>query len=455
MHELIAGIRVVKMYCWERPLGQRVEAIRKSEISKLCVACYIRAVQVAIYYSSSHLILFACLVAHLYLGNSLTAEKVFISLSLFYSIRLNVACYLPMAIYPLAELKVTCIRIQRFLLLEETFSKYQSDDQTHKHDQNSEAFLKVQNITIKWKSDDKLPTVQNISVDLKPGDLLVIIGPVGSGKSTFLTSLLHELRPVSGRISMKGKVSYSSEEAWLVNDSVRNNILFGEPYEAERYAKVVQVCALQPDLARMPAADRTLVGENGASLSGGQKTRIVLARAIYRAADIYLLDSPLSAVDPSVGKHIFHQCIMHYLKSKIRILVTHQLEFVKKANKILVLKEGKCLAYGSYEEVQKKKIDFVNLFERDQESGTLDRIHKRSSSTLNEPTWNETDFSKKETVNLDRAEEESTQRGSIACGVYWSYIRAGGGPFLLSLLMLFFALSQAVYNGSDIFVSYW
>src|SRR6266487_4913326 len=157
-------------------------------------------------------------------------------------------------------------------------------------------------------------------------------------------SLLGELPINSGKIEVNGKVSYASQEAWAFNASVRNNILFGKKYDEHKYNQVIKVSALERDIQLFPYGDNTLVGEKGVSLSGGQRARINLARALYHEADIYLLDDPLSAVDANVARHIFEKCILGYLKSKTTILVTHQLQFIKHATKILVLDQGQCLA---------------------------------------------------------------------------------------------------------------
>lgn len=134
-----------------------------------------------------------------------------------------------------------------------------------------------------------------------------------------------------------GNISYASQEPWLFVSSVKNNILFGMDFEKDKYNKVVNVCALQRDFKQLSYGDRTLVGERGASLSGGQRARINLARAVYRDADIYLLDDPLSAVDAHVSKHLFEKCILDYLKGKTRILVTHQVQYLKQVDVIVVL----------------------------------------------------------------------------------------------------------------------
>lgn len=163
------------------------------------------------------------------------------------------------------------------------------------------------------------------------------MGQVGSGKSSLLQMLLKELPLNSGVLETIGEVSYASQEPWLFVSTVRNNILFGLPYTKSRYNRVVNVCALERDFELFPNGDRTLVGERGVSLSGGQRARINLARAVYRQADIYLFDDPLSAVDTHVGKHLFEECILKYLGEKTRILVTHQLQFLKHADQIIIM----------------------------------------------------------------------------------------------------------------------
>lgn len=140
-------------------------------------------------------------------------------------------------------------------------------------------------------------------------------------------------------MSIGGEISYASQEPWLFAATVRNNILFGQPYEKHRYERVVKVCALTKDFQQFPQGDLTVVGDRGVSLSGGQKARINLARAIYRQADIYIMDDPLSAVDTHVGRFLFEECICNHLQNKTRILVTHQLQYLKKADMLVVMKK--------------------------------------------------------------------------------------------------------------------
>lgn len=149
--------------------------------------------------------------------------------------------------------------------------------------------------------------------------------------------LLGELAISSGQVSVGGDISYASQEPWLFSASVRDNILFGQIYDEYWYKKVIQACALEKDFYQLPYCDKSLVGDKGVLLSGGQKARINLARAVYRQASIYIMDDPLSAVDTRVGKYLFNECICNVLENKTRILVTHQLQYLKHVDLIVVM----------------------------------------------------------------------------------------------------------------------
>lgn len=206
------------------------------------------------------------------------------------------------------------------------------------------------NVTAMWANSQC--GIEDISFEIRSRQFCAIIGPVGSGKSTILYTILQELEIDKGELTVNGVVSYSAQEPWLFEASVRQNILFTEDYDENRYKEVIRVCALERDLELLPYADLTIVGERGISLSGGQKARVSLARAIYRRADIYLLDDPLSAVDSVVGKHIFDNCIKEFLKYKICILVTHQEQYLKASNHIVVMNMGKVEVQGGHARIE-------------------------------------------------------------------------------------------------------
>lgn len=199
--------------------------------------------------------------------------------------------------------------------------------------------VKLTNLSAKWNPASTTDQLHNINLKIDKGKLVGIIGPVGCGKSTLLQTLLGELETSSGTTEINGTISYASQEPWVFAASVRQNILFGQAYDKALYSKVVEVCSLKRDFEQFPHGDMTMVGDRGASLSGGQKARINLARAVYRKADIYLLDDPLSAVDTHVGKHLFDVCINDYLASKTVILVTHQLQYMKDTDHLVILRD--------------------------------------------------------------------------------------------------------------------
>ena len=173
-----------------------------------------------------------------------------------------------------------------------------------------------------------------------------------SGKSSLLASLLGETHLRSGCRSLRGRVAYVEQEPCIFSDSVRNNILFGLPLDEERLKEVVRVCQLEEDLTQLTNGLDTEIGERGVNISGGQKARISLARACYSDADIYLLDDPLSAVDPHVAKKLFSVCIRGLLREKAVMIVTHQIAFLDRVDEILVLEEGRQVFKGSCNEFQ-------------------------------------------------------------------------------------------------------
>lgn len=351
MAEVIAGIQVIKMYAWEIPFEKIIRFARKKEIDVLTKASYLRGVFVSCMVFIERTTLYLTIVCYVLLGNVITAEKVFSMAQYFNILQLAVAICYPMAITFGAESLVSIKRLQDFLSLGE------KPESVIKKNTNSDIVLTK--IKAEWTS--QIPTLINLSLKIPKGNLCAIVGPVGAGKSSLLQLLLGELVPKQGEILISGSLSYACQEPWLFSGTVRNNILFGQEYNKLNYRQIVKVCALDKDFQQFPQNDKTLVGERGVSLSGGQRARINLARAVYRQADIYLLDDPLSAVDTHVGKQLFDECIVKYLRNKTRILVTHQLQYLKKADLIVVLNDGKIEALGTFEDLTHTNLDFTKL----------------------------------------------------------------------------------------------
>lgn len=226
-------------------------------------------------------------------------------------------------------------------------------------------------------------------MQVKRGSLVAVVGTVGSGKSSLVSAYLGEMDKLSGKVNTLGKIAYVSQQAWIQNATLQDNILFGKPMDVKRYNQVIAACALKPDMEMLPGGDQTEIGEKGINLSGGQKQRVSLARAVYNDADIYFLDDPLSAVDSHVGKHIFEQVIgpSGILASKTRLLVTHGITYLPQVDNIYVLKNGEITESGSMQELMNKKGAFAefliqHLQEVNEEEENLDDIKQQLESTL-------------------------------------------------------------------------
>lgn len=314
----------------------------------------------------------------------------------------------------------------------------------------------------------------------RQGELLMIVGRVGSGKSSILMALLGELPIVSGHLVLTGTISYASQEAWIFSATLRDNILFGKEYNEKKFEEVLRVCALVEDIKLLPEGDETLVGERGVCLSGGQKARVNLARALYFEADIYLLDDPLSAVDASVARHIFENCIETYLKDKTVVLATHQLQFIHAASNILIVESGCQVALGTYKELN-GKLDTIGL----------NRLTNEKEKVSTASIENEENF--KIARNLDLAKDIKENNSSVAsvsmkvaknikigepvkrkiakesiddgidkeqyAGIYNSpylfYLICVSSITLLLVVFVSTVATQMILNGSDFYLEYW
>lgn len=278
----------------------------------------------------------------------------------------------------------------------------------------SDAAIIVENGTFSWGDDET--TLRNIDMRVETGNLVAVVGTVGSGKSSLISALLGEMEKVSGRVNTIGSIAYVSQQAWIQNCTLQENILFGKPLDQKLYDKVIAACALKPDIDMLPGGDQTEIGEKGINLSGGQKQRVSLARAVYNNADIYFMDDPLSAVDAHVGKHIFEEVIgpNGILSGKTRILVTHGITFLPQVDNIFVLKDGEISESGSYEALMNKKgafADFLiqHLSEINPEKEDLDDLKLQLETTLGA----DTEIIEKLEQAIFRRSESTSETGSL------------------------------------------
>ncbi|XP_044009489.1 probable multidrug resistance-associated protein lethal(2)03659 [Aphidius gifuensis] len=466
--EIINGIQAIKMYTWEQPFSILMEKARKSEISIIRKMAFLQGILTSFMTIITRFSLFITVLAIIYLDkyygndnlekNGITAEKVFMLTSFYTGIRQSMTVFFPLGIIMSAQAWISVKRIQEFLMYEEIDSK-----KFHKNSEDKDTntgLITLENVHAKWLKNGSDDTLTNINMKVKPAQLVAIVGQVGSGKSSLLNVILRELETYHGSVDVHGNIAYVSQEPWLFAGSVRTNILFGKKMDEKRYEQVVKVCQLKRDFRLFPYGDKTLVGERGVSLSGGQRARINLARAVYADSPIYLFDDPLSAVDAHVGKHMFEECIERYLKGKTRILVTHQVQFLDNVEKIIVLKDGAIQAEGSYNELIAQGVDFGRLLEPPVEEDNEDDVTPNTAGFINSRQVSVRSTSSSisnKTINDSQPNEaaETRTRGNIGGQVYLKYLNAAGNCCGLFFVLFLFIGAQVLATGGDLFITWW
>ncbi|OAE32931.1 hypothetical protein AXG93_673s1080 [Marchantia polymorpha subsp. ruderalis] len=327
--------------------------------------------------------------------------------------------------------------------------------------------LEIHGASFQWDPRAPTPTLSGVSLRAPPGSLVAIVGMVGSGKSSMLSAILGEVPKLSGQVRISGTTAYVAQGAWIQNATIQDNILFGKPLNDARYQETLRACALVEDLRQMTFGDQTEIGERGINLSGGQKQRIQLARAVYQDSDIYLLDDVFSAVDAHTGNELFEKCIKQALGTKTVLLVTHQVEFLRGADMIVVMRDGEIVQSGTYAGLLIPGTEFHALVTAHEESmqtveGCEDdedrpdlssSVSKRSTLSRRKSSTRESGAPapKQETAKLVEDEKKST--GHVSWRLYWLYATKilHGAPF--ALLLVFQCCWQTASILSDYFIA--
>nr|XP_038033035.1 multidrug resistance-associated protein 7 isoform X2 [Anas platyrhynchos] len=457
MTEFLRGIRVIKFYAWEKHFSSRINACRAQELQKLRAIKYLDAVCVYLWAALPVVVSIVIFITYVLLGHQLTATKVFTALALVGMLILPLNSF-PWVLNGTLEAKVSLDRIQRFLELE---------------DQDLEAYyalgspsgmasaIEMRGADFSWapvkeeSSSQPFPTgtlqlhIENLSV--RKGMLLGVVGKVGSGKSSLLAAITGELVKQGGRVyvcDLEQGFGLATQEPWIQFATVRENILFGRDYDARLYEEVLEACALSEDLNILPAGDQTEVGENGVTLSGGQKARIALARAVYQEKELYLLDDPLAAVDADVANHLMRKCILGVLQHKTRILCTHRTEFLEKADALVLMENGRIVKTGP-------PADILPLVEAIPKFKDMDKRQKdKAPDEQSQEEDIETEAEESSQDNHLLRKEEEKKEGAVAFQVYKAYWLAVGSCLALSILFSLL-LMQASRNISDWWLSHW
>ena len=547
MNEILAGIRIIKFYAWEKPFKKEVGMIREKELKALTNLAYVSAIGFSLILLSAPIIQ-PILVFLTYIkiqNQSLTASTAFTTVSLFNIMRFPFA-FLPMGLLQYIQSKIALRRLGKYLQLPELTKYVEStphpddcdDDDNGDNGDNGDNeggtsdkySITMKNCSFSWtnrkanikaidmnekkkkKKKDKrrgsnassnqgssiggssshgqsnssvgggddgeeqeqplledIETLQDISITIKAGSLIGVVGTVGCGKSSFLSAILGEMEPLNDSKvyiphddnEKDNYLSYCNQSPWVVNDTLRGNVLFGREFNQERYDKVIEACALLDDLAVLPAGDKTEIGERGINLSGGQKARVSLARALYsEKSKVILLDDPLSAVDAHVGEHLFKNAIIGDVNpDATRILVTHHVHFLPRCDKVVVLEEGRIKHYGKFSDLIEQGVDFAGAVDFDEKheheetkegeekegNGEDIKMAKGKDDEENEKKDAEM---KKNGENLTTKEER--EEGAVEGAAYAKYARAGG------FFMFFGAFgSQGIGRASEVLSAFW
>lgn len=490
LNEAFQNIRIIKYFAWESKFAEQILQVREEELQILFKRCLVWIVASFVWFLTPTAV---CLVAFycytIIEGKPLTTPIAFTSLSLFNLLRTPLDQFADMLSFVIQS-KVSLERIESFLDEAET-TKYKQLALPKDKDSPDVGF---QNASFSWSmggaNDFKL---RDLNVSFKKHKLNVIIGPTGSGKSSLLHALLGEMSLLEGKVFLPGaaprddlivdaqtglteSVAYCSQTAWLLNGTVRENILFASPYDEKRYTDTIEACGLKRDFEILAAGDKTEIGEKGITLSGGQKQRVSLARALYSNAAYVLLDDCLSAVDSHTAVHIYEKCITGVLmKNRTCILVSHNISLtIKEASYVIVMENGRVKTQGDVETLLKE-----NVFD---EETTASVVQSRTTSSANLAELNEVDTPSNHAhllnstigaiasdMNADQLdcepnedgakidasgkliEEETKSDGSVSWAVYKTYIDLFGNKYLMIMLGIVFVFTQLI----NVYQSYW
>eukprot|EP01062_Namystynia_karyoxenos_P065882 TRINITY_DN59931_c0_g1_i1.p1 TRINITY_DN59931_c0_g1~~TRINITY_DN59931_c0_g1_i1.p1 ORF type:complete len:1671 (+),score=589.83 TRINITY_DN59931_c0_g1_i1:104-5116(+) len=495
-NEALLSIKLVKCNAWEPAFAERITEKRNKEVNSLRKYMYTMGCLMVFWGASPLLVSLSAFGVWVAQGNELDAAKAFTALALFNILRFPLNM-LPSTINNIVEASVSFRRIQDFLMLPEIDAKAvtrlppepggaaievhggafswgfqpeaEAEGGSDKKDKKDGAKSPVpQNGGSASDDDEKgAPVLEDVNFTVPAGRLTAVVGEVGCGKTSLLHAVLGELEKLSGSVTVRGRVAFVPQTAFIANMTLRDNILWGRPYDPQRYARVLRDCSLDDDLKILPDGDSTEIGEAGINLSGGQRQRVSLARAVYSDADIYLLDDVLSAVDAHVGRAIFSKCLCGALKGRTRVLVTHGMQYLPSCDSIAVLEKGRVAEQGSYSELAAKK-DGESVFGRlvaahEHLSVQATSGYEQEESDIGHRLLSERRGSSK--LLLAPAAKASTRKatsvetssvGDLRAGTYQAYMRAyPGGAAMAWFIVFVYAVSTGLNVLQNWYLSYW
>ncbi|KAK5164037.1 ATP-binding cassette transporter yor1 [Saxophila tyrrhenica] len=506
--EILSSVRFVKYFGWETSFLDRLGQLRDSEIGKISFLLSIRNGIMAV---SMTMPIFASMLAFITYSQThadFSPAPVFSSLALFNSLRIPLNL-MPMVIGQVVDGLASIARIQEFLAAEEAQDEavwdYSANDAIvmkdadftwertrNQNDENANQALKSTGEIRKEEkaakakqkdekkqqskqlsneklevpsspttsdsssdSDEETPfAINNIDLTIGRNELVAVIGAVGSGKSSLLGAMAGDMRRTGGHVTFGSTRAFCPQYAWIQNATVKQNIVFGRDYDRKWYNEVIDACALRPDLEMLPSGDMTEIGERGITVSGGQKQRLNIARAIYFDADIVLMDDPLSAVDAHVGRHIMDNAICGLLRDKARVLATHQLHVLHRVDRIIWMKDGAIHKVATFPELMGHDPEFQQLM-------ATTAVEEKKEEQEDEQEDEREDEKKKSLKKKGRKpagalmQQEEKAVASVGWDVYAAYVRAAGSIMVAPLILFILIISQGANIVTSLWLSWW
>ncbi|KAJ2083727.1 hypothetical protein H4R24_000590 [Coemansia sp. RSA 988] len=469
--EVLAGIKVIKMYAWESSFIKRINNVRvnleldiihKNNILKAFLLSGTKVVTL--------LVSFATFGSYSLFDNvsrgPLNAQMVFVGLPLLMTVRHSLE-RVPEIIPDIGKAIASLRRISEFLTADEidinTIERL-SYNRNSLESSTDDELVRVTNGSFSWSLVND-PTLSDINMKCKRDELVAVIGQVGSGKSSLLSAILGDMVKFSGNVTMRGNIAYVPQQPWILNATLRENILFGSSFDQEFYDRVIDACALRQDVHALLAGDMTEIGERGINLSGGQKMRVSLARAIYARADVYILDNPLAAVDAHVSKHIFTHVLgpQGMLQSRARILATNKVQYLNNVDNIILLCNGSIIEQGTFAQVMDRQGDIYKFIYRhiseDQIPVDDTRILQTVASGVDVDSINRSSLLRNRHVEQSRIIDEASpvgqitskefrDKGRVKWNVYRNYLNASGmrNVFTVIVALLLSVIGEVFTN---------
>ncbi|TYJ11829.1 hypothetical protein E1A91_A11G303600v1 [Gossypium mustelinum] len=463
--EILRNMRILKLQGWEMKFLSKIVGLRSVEEGWLKRFVYTNAMTAFVFWVAPSVVSVATFGACRFLGVPLESGKILSALATFRILQEPIY-NLPDTISMIAQTKVSLDRIAAFLRLDDlqpgAIEKLPSG--------SSDTAIEIADGNFSWDMSSPTATLKDINLKVSHGMSVAVSGTVGSGKSSLLSCVLGEFPKTSGTLKLCGTTAYVAQSPWIQSGKIVDNILFGKEMDRDKYDEVLEACILKKDLEILPFGDQTVIGERGINLSGGQKQRIQIARALYQDADIYLFDDPFSALDAHTGSHLFKEVLLKNLRSKTVIYVTHQVEFLPAADLILVMKDGRIVQAGKYNDILNSGTDFMELVGAHKKA--LSALVTVEASSIFERTTSEGECDigttngkvQKEENQRDKSgkvddvrpkgqlvQEEEREKGQVGFLVYWKYITTAYGGALVPLILLAQILFEIFQIGSN----YW